>query len=358
MYVRVRMRRVLTNALLVIGSIVIMLGALEVGIRLFSPQKYFAVTVNTWDRELGTKQIPGAKGFVICPEYKIDLIINSKGLRDREFPYAKPQGTERILCLGASFTCGYGVQAEETYPKVLERLLNSDEDGDEAWEVLNAGVGSTCTAHQLAFFQSEGYKYNPDFVLLCFSQGTDFWNNIASGLYSLENGRLIRQDAPRTNARKIQRLVKWIPGYTTLFAKSHLLNFVKFRISRFHYRDLAERIQRPQAQSALEKTEKELTHRLLISLRHACASRGCRLVLTAIPRAGTWDWYDETKELIEYAKANDIPFVDLTSVFRTAAAQGVQTVYPGDLHWTKEGHRLVANALYDFFVDKSPQRRR
>lgn len=343
-------RRVVTNIVVIIVAIVITLGILEVGLRLFQPQEHFAVTVNTWDQQVGTRHIPGARGFVINPQYEMDLIINSKGLRDREFPYAKPAATRRILCLGGSFTCGYGVQAEETFAKVLEHLLNSDDQEGEKWEVLNCGVGSTGTAHQLAFFQTEGYKYDPDFVLLCFSQATDFWDNIISGLYTLEDGKLVKHDAPRTPSRKIQNIVKWVPGYTTFFAKSHLLNFVKARASRYHYRDLAERIQLPDDQSAVEEAEEELTRRLLIALRDDCERIGCRLIVTAIPLPRTWGWYDETVELLAYLESEGIPFADLSPEFRRAAAQGTQIIYPKDLHWTREGHRLVASILYDFFT--------
>jgi hypothetical protein len=344
-----RTRGVATGILVVILTMVVTLGVFEVCIRLFKPQQHFAVTVNTWDREVGTKHIPGARGFVITPQYEMDLVINSKGLRDREFPYAKPPGTRRILCLGGSFTAGYGVRAEETFAKVLEQLLNADEDESEKWEVLNGGVGSTGTAHQLAFFQTEGRKYSPDFVLVCFSQATDFWDNIVSGLYSLEDGELVKHDAHRTPSRRIQKLAAWIPGYATFFAKSHLLNFVKIRISRYHYRDLAERIQIPD-QSAVEQSEEELTRRLLLALRDACRDIDCRLVVTAIPLPNTWGWYDETVDLMEYMRDHDIPFVDLSPGFREAADRGIQIVYPKDLHWTREGHELTGNALCEFFT--------
>ena len=345
----VRAGKVLTNIVVIIVAVVVTLGVLEVGFRLFRPQEHFAVTVNTWDRQVGTRHIPGARGFVVNPQYKMDLIINSKGLRDREFPYAKPPGTRRILCLGGSFTCGYGVGAEQTFAKVLENLLNSDDDEGERWEVLNGGVGSTGTAHQLAFFQTEGYKYDPDFVLLCFSQATDFWDNIISGLYTLEDGKLIKHDAPRTPSRKIQNIVKWVPGYTTFFAKSHLLNFVKARVSQHHYRDLAERIQLPEDDTAIEEAEEELTRHLLVALRDEGARIGCRLVVTAIPLPRTWGWYDETVELFEYLETEGIPFVDLSEGFRTAAAQGSQLIYPKDLHWTQDGHRLAGSILHTFF---------
>ena len=269
-----RRHKVIFTLLAVLASIVLTLVGLEVAFRIVRPQKYFAVAVNTWDPVTGTRQMPGAKGFVKCPEYDIDLIINSKGLRDREFPYAKPEGTRRILCLGGSFTCGYGVDAEETFAKQLEALLNRNKVAGAAWEVLNAGMGSTGTAQQLAYYESEGYKYEPDFVLLCFSHDTDFWDNITSGLYSVEGDKLVKHNAPKTGSRRVQEIVRWIPFYTRIFARSHLLNFVKGRVARRHYRDLAERLALPENQAAADEIERDLTQRLLLALRDQCASHG------------------------------------------------------------------------------------
>ncbi len=344
------LRKGIINVVLVIVTIAVTLVVAEIGFRLFRPQRHFAVTVNTWDRVTGTRHIPNAKGFVVTTVYEMDLIINSKGLRDREFAYAKPENTKRVLCLGGSFTCGYGVQAKETFAKVLEHLLNSDGDESVGWEVLNAGVGSTGTAHQLAYFKTEGYKYDPDYVLLCFSQQTDYWDNIKSGLYTLEGDRLIKHDAPHTRARRIQKYTNWIPGYNSLFARSHLLNFVKKRIAKHHYRDLARRIVLPDGESSVEEVEEELTRALLMALRDACADIDCRLVMTAIPYPDTWTWYDETVALLAFTQAQGIPFIDLVPAFSREADRGVQIDYPGDRHWTVDGHRLAGQVLYDFFA--------
>jgi hypothetical protein len=337
------------NIVVVVVSVALTLVVLEVVLRAANKQKYFAVTVNTWDPVTGTKHIRGAKGFVRCPEYDIDVIINSKGLRDREFAYAKPEGTLRILCLGGSFTCGYGVQAEETFAKVLETLLNQGRDSSQSWQVLNAGVGSTGTAHQLAYFESEGHKYHPDFVLVCFSQGTDFWDNIVSGLYSIEDGRLVKHEAPKTGGRRIQEITRWIPGYNTFFARSHLLNFIKGRISRHHYRDLAERLVLPENESAVEQQEEELTRHLLLGLLDACEAQDCRLVVTGIPLAHTWGWKDEARDIITFLGEKRIPFVDLSDSLKKGSERGIRISYERDRHWTPAGHRLAAEALYEYF---------
>lgn len=346
---RARLNRILVNVIITLSAIIVITAVTEIGIRLFMPWKHFAATVNTWDAEVGTKQMPNAKGFVVCPEYEIDMIINSKGLRDREFTYQKPERTERILVLGDSFACGYGVQTEETFAKVLEDLLNSDAGTSSNWEVLNGAIGSTGTAHQLSFFKTEGHKYDPDYVVLCFCLSNDFWDNITSGLYSLQDGELVKHDAPLTGARKIQRYTNWIPGYNTMFARSHLLNFVKYRVSAHHRHNLSSRIQETHTESEIVEDEEEITQALVLSLSDACADIGCRFILTVVPSYDDCDFDGETTRLVRYATAVGIPFVDVRPRLRRAMQEGVRVHYKRDGHWTRDGHRLAAETLYEFF---------
>jgi lysophospholipase L1-like esterase len=96
----------------------------------------------------------------------VDVAINSKGLRDREIPYARTPGTLRILMLGDSFTEGWGVALDDTFAKRLERLFATK--GVKA-EVINAGVGNYNTVMEVNYFLDEGRKYDPDIVVLNFT---------------------------------------------------------------------------------------------------------------------------------------------------------------------------------------------
>jgi hypothetical protein len=345
-----RLRAVFAVGLLMLSSVILALVGLEVGLRVFQPRRSLAVTVNTWDREMGTRQIPGARGFVTCRDYDVDLIINSKGLRDREFPYAKAAGVRRILCLGDSYTCGYGVEANDTFPKVLERILNTRSPHEATWEVLNGGVGSTGTAHQLAFFKTEGYKYGPDFVILCFCQANDFGDNQICGLYSLLGDRLVKHDAPFTGPRRMQRIVKWIPGYNTLFARSHLLNFLKYRAARFHYRQLAQESEPTASRPATAPSTDPLTCKLVIALRDACSKHHARLLLTVIPYPDCCELPPHTAGFVEFAQSQGIPYVDLAPRFVEDLRRGVQNYHPHDRHWNENGHRLAAQVISNYLV--------
>ena len=96
----------------------------------------------------------------------ISVDINSHGLRGPETLYAKPPGTFRILNLGDSVAMGWGIREEDTYGRQLEMLLKQQGAGALHYEVINAGVPGWNPANELAYLQAEGFKYEPDLILL------------------------------------------------------------------------------------------------------------------------------------------------------------------------------------------------
>lgn len=93
---------------------------------------------------------------------------NSHGLRDVEFPIARPAKERRILCVGDSTTFGAGVSMDDTYPKQLERLLNATDPADR-WFVINGGGQGSSVSHLLDFLDTRGMAYDPSIVVLGFS---------------------------------------------------------------------------------------------------------------------------------------------------------------------------------------------
>jgi hypothetical protein len=84
-------------------------------------------------RRLGVQGVDEVAGR---DPYAVELRFNSLRFRAGEFG-PKRAGVLRVMVLGDSFTEGQGVKEADTYPAVLERLLNSA--GPGRWEVLNCG---------------------------------------------------------------------------------------------------------------------------------------------------------------------------------------------------------------------------
>lgn len=94
------------------------------------------------------------------------LTTNSRGLRERELPLAKPPGTRRVVFLGDSVTFGAGVKDDEPFPRLLEGGVNGSDAGPV--ETVNTGVVGYNTIQELARLEQAGLPYQPDVVVLTF----------------------------------------------------------------------------------------------------------------------------------------------------------------------------------------------
>jgi len=74
--------------------------------------------------------------------------------------------------------------------------------------------------------ENEGLKYSPDLVLLVW-HSTDIENNLAAGLYTLENGNLVRRKKEYLPAVRIRERLERIPTYRWLEGNSQLYTFVR-----------------------------------------------------------------------------------------------------------------------------------
>ncbi len=94
------------------------------------------------------------------------VVTNSVGLRRKtEISTVKQADVYRIYCLGDSFTFGPYLNNHETYPNLLEEILNNNNAGGE-YEVLNAGVSGYTLRQELEMFVEKGYRSDPDLVIL------------------------------------------------------------------------------------------------------------------------------------------------------------------------------------------------
>jgi hypothetical protein len=132
---------------------------------------------------------PGARYTHRSPDVTIPFRINARGLRaDRDYPYEKPAGVKRIVCIGDSFTAGYEVKIEDCFTSVLERELV--ERGHRV-EVLNAGVSGYSNAEACLYLERELLKYEPDVVVLSFFFN-DLVDNVRSGLFALQGDEVVQ----------------------------------------------------------------------------------------------------------------------------------------------------------------------
>ncbi len=242
------------------------------------------------------------------------LTINSQGLRDREYAYAKPAGTGRILVLGDSFTWGYGVSDADIFTEVLERRLASH---DRAWQVLNTGVSGWGTDQQFLFFREEGARYQPDVVVLACYLLNDPREVGVSDVYGLSKPVFLDKELTLGN----------VPVPLPSRAKTGL----KSSVEGF-----------------------ELMVRLIDAIHQECEKRNCRLLVMkfrtfADPTVGGLEELDGLFEA-EFARLRKrIGYLDLDEEFRKRKIETKYLVAGNeDNHWNDFGHQQVAAILGEF----------
>ena len=102
-------------------------------------------------------------------EFEYTANINSIGIRDRELPKARGD-VFRILAIGDSYTYGWGVDQEETWPYLLEMQLR--EEGHTV-EILNLGKPGTGPPFYAELAERAIPLLRPDLVIVGMLQGND-----------------------------------------------------------------------------------------------------------------------------------------------------------------------------------------
>jgi hypothetical protein len=270
-----------------------------------------------YDPTLGWRNVPNWTATT----HGYRLSINSRGLRDREHSYKKPPGVRRVLVLGDSFAWGYGVGDRNIFPEVLERRFESS---GRNWQVINTGVSGWGTDQQYLFLKSEGFRYEPDVVVLAFYLINDPREVTVSDVYGLSKPVFLDTNLTLGN----------VPVPLPSRPKSGL-------------------------ESKVEKLELVIT--LMVAIERECRQRNCRLVVMkfgmfADPTDGAMS---EVEELFE-SKLSDlrdrVGYLDLDAEFRSRKLRpGLLLVGNDDGHWNDFGHAQVGQILGEFldeFLDR------
>jgi hypothetical protein len=360
------MLRFLRNALgavaVALFGLLLPLVVLEIGLRVFAPQPH-AVNISEWHPVYGWRNRPGARGFFQTPEFRMDVRIDSLGLRYREVTRAKPPGTYRILGLGDSFAFGHGVALDSCFLAVAERTLDerSRAASGPRVEILNTGVGKWGTAQEYLYLVREGFAFEPDAVVLAFCIDNDFSNNEEESVLRLVDGRLERVSSPEPSVRLLQRVAQAIPGYSFLAENSDAINFLRIKASVMEMK----RQQRlaPAASSGSSSSQPvadtTITTRIMDALVEATREKHIPLVvlfIPALPQCPPPGWRRpdrmpslvresaRVERLVAHLDSLGVPTVYPLAAVREAARGGNQH-FLVDCHLNEKGSRVVGEAL-------------
>lgn len=151
-------RRVLSVAVRVCVAALLLEGTFR--LVLWWSQKQPPVVV---DETKGWRMAPGAVCRVEHADGPYLLKMNSRGERDRLYPYSRQPGRRRIVVLGGSNAFGIGVPQEDTFTEILERRLGNV-------DVINLACVHYDLDQQYVTLEEKGMLYEPDLVLQSISE--------------------------------------------------------------------------------------------------------------------------------------------------------------------------------------------
>ncbi len=303
-------------------------------------------------------------------DFDVEVRINSHGLRDRDIPYERPAGQKRVLAVGDSFTFGYGVELEDAFCKVAERLLSPQ--GDVA--VLNCGAPSWGTADELDFLVAEGFRYGPDAVVLTFYEN-DIKDNLDRGTYRpteegadrlspLENwrggepanGDLHTLD-PFTEEIMSGGEANWQDPHKTdppwLVKHSNLWRLGRRALSRTVQRARAEEMDASISQR--HEFARRLTEGLLAETACECSERDIPLLIMMLPSREfvtgglTREFERQFVTLAGDAQDNGAQVINLMPPLLEHGSR--ELYFPNNRHINEAGHRVVGEQMARWLRD-------
>ncbi len=254
--------------------------------------------------------------------------------RGIKYPINKSRGIYRIVCLGDSTTWGQGIEdAADTYPMLLEKLLNNQNE-KEKFEVINAGVPGYTSFQGLLFLKKYILSLSPDLVTVRFC-ANDLQDNAGIGikLTDREYWEMLRRAASR-------------PGLLTklqvVFRKSRLyVGLEKFIFSLM----IRTRIVKPRPRVTVDEYLDNLKgfvnvtkeNNIKLVFLYETFAKGYTLgeLLRNNP------YYQGLKAV---ADNNNIPLVDLVTPFERRRHEDI---FWDEVHPTVLGHKIIATEVYN-----------
>jgi hypothetical protein len=274
----------------------------------------------------------------------VEYRINDEGFRDTVHEMPKPAGVFRVLLASDSIGYGVNVQAEDSYPKVLESLLN-ERCSPPRFEVANLGMPGLSLSQKLHLVEMRARDLEPDLVLI------DYCMNDPAG------DMIWRPPKVQKEGCTIAFLNLPVPcRLEELARRSAFLFALRQRIEEFllkrgkeledrDYRDVTgsyyvDLHRRPQTRDYLETT---------LTRIHDLQQRiGVPVFMPIFPilyRLEDYRWAEADSLVAGLCARHGIAHLSLLSAFRTHEDRDLRIQRGDFLHPSVMGHRLAAEAI-------------
>lgn len=305
-------------------------------------QKYasaYGQTMPTW---FYTR--PANSSFEVAnSEFKYHYTTNSSGLRDREFGF-KDTSAKHVICLGDSYTEGYGAPYDSTWPYLLQHYLNA---ALTKAEVLNAGAAGSDPFYEYMLYKYKLQSYRPNRLLICIN-ATDLKDYII-------RGGMERFKADGTT------VCKKAPWFEPLYHYSYTMRFIINDVLGYTDGNLF----------VTEKEKRELsakgmheTGAVLDSLNDLTVAGNCKLAViiqqdileyVSVDNDSRYEacLFEQLQTILE---KKNIDVVNLHKALGTHfnAANYLQYSYPHDSHYNGKGYNILAHEILQQTDKKYP----
>ena len=279
------------------------------------------------------------------------LKINAQGLRaDKDYTKAPPQGKTRIVCSGDSFTMGYGVNNQKTWPAFLEQK-------DPRLEVLNMGQGGYGVDQSFLWYKKDGLKLKHQVHLFAFFVG-DFhrmsleeFNGYPKPYLALDKGQVIPANLPLSEPSS------WRPclaRYAGALRELKVVALFQEAGSRPGKRKPFKLVYPMQGEEIVR-----ITGGLFRELEQISRQKDITLAAVWLPfereyRNPRYDHF--RKQIKRVVEAQGVRFLDLVPDFRKLPADQLKSLfiqhdiknYVGSKgHYTAKGNRYMAGLIYE-----------
>lgn len=371
--IRYRKSRISANIFLSLCSVSLVLLATESYLRLFNPQ---IARDNGHDglfeyhSAFGWQFIPNKTGvFSLIGEDDSKIVINSAGMRDREYTLIKPNGKKRIVVMGDSMVSGLEVKQGEVFTEVMEDSLLTDV------EALNFGVNGYGPVQEYFLLRDRAFKYNPDIVIMVVGIRNDFddvtgifdwdWGYQRPRMSFQRNQEVVFNNVPVPQP-KIRNFIMFLKDKLP-FLRLHLIKYVQERLyDKYSTEYMPSEIRLCRKECAAEtKKAYDYMEAIIKKASSLCREKGIEFVVVLAPSIAQvydekywfkiaksygidnnmYDLYLPNKKLTRMCEESGIRFLDLTGAFKSYAVSGEESYYHQGPHWNRTGHFVAAKEI-------------
>ena len=313
------------NAVLLLVSFAIAVSAAELCVRLFVPVRDLGAQFTVNDPIMGKRIKRQFHTVRETPEFKMAFTSNSLGFRGPEPAHPTP---DAVLFLGDSFTMGYGVSDGEEFPALIRQKLKANY-GESALAVVNTGMGNNGNGRWIKLLKNEADQYKPNVVVMQIMVN-DYDDNIREQYFRLDQeSKLIELPVKQSWAKTIEHAIDAIPGVSD----SHLYGLVRQTYAVYAHKIKATSTDAP----GLNDYAERLTERLVSETIALCREKGIPVYAVLIQIEGI-----RLERMHSLLASQNVPYLATPSPQTRPDLH-----YPTDGHWNAQGHRYVAEALFE-----------